>query len=111
GRCPRCKKFILAEQIKTHKCKVKLNGVKELYLDSWVMKDHTNDDGDSLMVAMGLDGYLYRLILCTHNPPHSLKPQVLMDKDRPPDKLPVYPKWGLENLGYWSNLRIDLRPI
>ena len=40
--------------------------------------------------SMGLDGYMYRLVLCTHSPPHSLKPHPLTEKDRPPDKATVY---------------------
>jgi hypothetical protein len=73
GRCPRCNTFVIAEQVHNHKCKVELKGVREVFLESWVMHDHKDENDDSLSVAMGLDGYMYRLVLCAHNPPHSAK--------------------------------------
>ena len=33
GRCPRCNKFLIAEQEKSHKCEIQIKGVKDIYLD------------------------------------------------------------------------------
>lgn len=71
-RCERCKQFIIAEQRDFHKCNLRVKAVKEIYLD-WLNQPVQNLNQDSVLVAMGLDGYLYRLILCQHNPPHSLE--------------------------------------
>jgi hypothetical protein len=32
-----------------------------------------DDNGDTVRVGKGLDGYYYRLVVCKHNPPHSPK--------------------------------------
>jgi len=70
GRCPRCSRFLIAENLATHDCKVPLKGVREVVLD-WIIDGVQNEDEDLVQVAMGLDGFLYRLILCKHNPPHA----------------------------------------
>ena len=72
GRCPRCNKFLIAEQKETHRCSVPIREVKEILLD-WINDGVQNEDEDTVQVAMGLDGVLYRLILCKHNPPHTTK--------------------------------------
>jgi hypothetical protein len=72
GRCPRCDRFLIAEQVETHRCTIPINDVKEIYLD-WMNDGVQNENEDVVHVAMGLDGILYRLILCKHNPPHNIK--------------------------------------
>jgi len=72
GRCPRCHKFLIEEQRETHSCQISVGDVQEIVLD--YMTDGCKDEnGDIVKVAWGLDGILYRLILCKHNPPHSTK--------------------------------------
>jgi hypothetical protein len=86
GRCPRCRKFLVAEEQDSHVCKIACQGVKSIFFDC--INDAIEDDnGDTVRVGKGLDGYYYRLIVCKHDPPHSyLK--------RPPEELPVYPLGG-----------------
>jgi hypothetical protein len=74
GRCSRCHKFVIAEQRETHRCTLDIKRVEEIYLD-WIIDPVQNENEDSVRVAMGLDGVLYRLIECKHNPPHTTKRQ------------------------------------
>jgi hypothetical protein len=91
GRCPRCHKFLVAEEVYSHSCEIEFKGVKEILVDHCYS---TGKDGnlDTVFIAKGLDGFLYRLVVCKHNPPHATKPN--LDSRRPPDKLPVYPIGG-----------------
>ncbi len=73
GRCPRCNEFIIAEQ--THCCdfrNIQLQGCEELFVDH-ITDSGKSKDGDHVFLAWGLDGILYRLAVCKHNPPHSAK--------------------------------------
>jgi hypothetical protein len=72
GRCPRCNKFLIAEQEKDHACDISVGNVREIVLD--YMTDGMQDEnGDVIRVGWGLDHVLYRLIVCRHNPPHRTK--------------------------------------
>jgi len=90
-KCPYCGKYMTAEQAESHVCASPFNDVKEipiLYL-SKVEKQN----GDTIFLARGRDGILYRLsqYKCEteSSPPHkSLKlPPSFLD-DENPDKLP-----------------------
>jgi hypothetical protein len=72
GRCPRCHKFLVAEEKATHLCRVQCNGAKSIFFDC-IDDPIQNDDGDTVRIGVGLDGYYYRLVVCKHNPPHSAK--------------------------------------
>jgi hypothetical protein len=86
--------MLIEEDMRTHECNfsdIPIKDGRELFLD------HTTDLGldknnDHVSLAWGLDGVLYRLVECKHNPPHSTKRKFTDDTCRPPDKLPVY--WG-----------------
>lgn len=75
GRCPRCHKFMIAEQNETHVCDfmdLPLYGCEELVLHR--LTDSGEDkNGDHLYLAWGINGILYRLLVCKHNPSHSTK--------------------------------------
>jgi hypothetical protein len=75
GRCPRCNKFMVAEEWDEHKCDFKdipLTDCKSIILDH--ITDFGQDkNGDHVYRAWALDGVLYRLVVCKHNPPHSAK--------------------------------------
>jgi hypothetical protein len=72
GRCPRCHKFLVAEEEKSHQCITPCQGAKSIFFDH--ITDAVEDEnGDSIRVGKGLDGYYYGLIVCKHNPPHSTK--------------------------------------
>jgi ssDNA-binding Zn-finger/Zn-ribbon topoisomerase 1 len=81
GRCPRCHKFMIAEQSKTHVCdKSKSDvcdfsnrpfvGCEELVLHR--LTDSGEDsNGDHVYLAWGINRILYRLLVCKHYPSHS----------------------------------------
>jgi len=108
GRCPRCHKFPIAEQRETHHCTIPLKGVKEIVLD-WIIDGIQNEDEDTVQVAMGLDGFLYRLILCKHNPPHTSRTpsDECLRKDKSDEDLPkpysIKPKEPLLSLSLPCN--------
>ena len=72
GRCPRCGKFLVAEQYEAHTCDfrdVPIQDCKEIVLDH--MTDcGMNKDGDNVTLGWGIDGTLYRLVVCKHKEPH-----------------------------------------
>jgi hypothetical protein len=93
GKCPRCHMTVIAEELTSHTCHIPTRNAETIYLD-WLDEEFVNADDDRVRMAKGLNGTLYRIILCKHNPPHSFRSRWLTGKDdeskRPPDKLPVY---------------------
>jgi hypothetical protein len=61
-RCPYCKEYLLANQVSKHKCNTPINSVKEIPV--LFFYEGKTSKGVSLIVAMGFDGVLYRLIKC-----------------------------------------------
>jgi hypothetical protein len=84
SRCPRCKKALIQEQLATHKCSVeyRLRGYQEVFVDH-VTDMGKNVDCDHVLSAWGLDGTLYKLVICKHRPPHSLKSRLVTAIKRP----------------------------
>jgi hypothetical protein len=77
GRCPRCKRFLIEEETKTHQCDfrdIDLQGGKEIVLDHITDLGRDRND-DHVLLGWGLDAILYRLVECKHNPPHGTKRQ------------------------------------
>lgn len=72
GRCPRCSRAIIGEQLGSHKCNIAVKGAETILLD-WIADGFTDENDDYVRMAQGLDGTLYELVLCKHNPPHSTK--------------------------------------
>jgi len=72
GRCPRCKKAIIAEQVASHECNIAIKGAETIFLN-WIADGFTDENDDYVRMAQGLDGTLLELVLCKHNPPHSTK--------------------------------------
>ena len=61
-RCPYCKRFMTPEQAKDHICNSPLIDVKEIAI---IYHFETCDkNGDTLIIARGLDGVLYKLHQC-----------------------------------------------
>ena len=69
GRCPRCNQFIIAEDVNMHVCDIQITDIKTVIVDSCYTVG-TDKNLDEVTSALALDGTLYRLILCKHNPPH-----------------------------------------
>jgi len=108
GRCPRCRTFITSEQMTSHNCSIPIKHGATIWLD-WMADGFTDENDDYVRMATGLDGTLFELVTCKHNPPHSLESQWLTgnadSSKRPPDKLPVYPYRGVpheSNDNVWS---------
>lgn len=57
AKCNRCGEFLSAEFVETHHVK----DVKQIFLDYFVQAK--TDNNEDIIVAMGLDGVLYRLIV------------------------------------------------
>jgi hypothetical protein len=72
GRCPRCGRAIIEEQLASHKCNIAVKGAETILLD-WIADGFTDENDDYVRMAQGLDGTLFELVLCRHNPPHSAK--------------------------------------
>jgi hypothetical protein len=83
GRCPRCRKFMVAEEWSNHECDFddyEIRGCKEIVLDH-ITDSGLDKNGDRVHLAWALDGMLYRLLVCSHNPPHSAKRKFTPDRD------------------------------
>ncbi len=75
GRCARCRKFLVQEELEGHQCDfhdIEVTDARELVMDT--MTDLGRDrNGDHSLIAWGLDSIFYRLVECKHNPPHRTK--------------------------------------
>ena len=61
-QCPYCKRYLLANQINEHVCDAPLKKVTEIpVVFSYETK---TQNGNSVVIAMGFDGILYRLTTC-----------------------------------------------
>jgi hypothetical protein len=66
---------MIAEQQKDHVCEfgdLPLYGCEELVLHR-LSDSGKEKNGDHVYLAWGVNGILYRLLVCTHNPPHCAK--------------------------------------
>jgi hypothetical protein len=64
GKCSRYKEYLTQEEFPSHKCKIvnriPINGVKEIIIEYFY--EIQDNDGNTLFMAKGLDGTLYRLL-------------------------------------------------
>jgi hypothetical protein len=89
GRCPRCGKFMIAEQQRSHRCDfraIPIQGCEELVLDH-ITDSGKDENGDYIHLAWGQNGMLYILRVCNHHPLHAKR--VFTDPDT---------KHGLDNV-------------
>lgn len=75
GRCPLCNAFLIEENLATHRCNGKLpfQGIRTIVVSSLRESQTNTEEGHRIVYAKGYDGYLYRLEICEHNPPHTAK--------------------------------------
>lgn len=76
---------MVAEEWKTHTCDfrdIPIQGCEELVLDHITDSGQDKND-DHVHLAWGLEGTLYRLLVCKHNPPHGLKSRLVTAIKRP----------------------------
>src|SRR5579872_2652376 len=69
--CERCRKTLIHEEFPTHVCVPDITGIREIMID--YSYETVTKDGDRKIVAFGLDGRIYDLIICKHNPVHKSK--------------------------------------
>ncbi len=79
--CQRCAKTIISDELETHECSPETIGVQEIGLDYW-FKGDIDENGDEVLIAKGLNGILYNLVLCKHNPPHPNTHPTVFDKEK-----------------------------
>ena len=82
GRCPRCNRFLIAEEITVHNCDIEVRDVRTLIVDS-CHELGQDGNGDRLTSALAIDGTYYRILECHHNPPHSLESRLVTAIKRP----------------------------
>jgi hypothetical protein len=80
-QCPYCKKYLLATQVIEHKCDTSLRTVKEIPVVFFY--ETLTQKGTSLVVAMGFDGVLYRLVKCKYPLTDEKKQPFRTDEDVP----------------------------
>jgi hypothetical protein len=75
GRCPRCRKFMIQEEVSSHQCDfsdLEVTDAQEIVLDT-ITDLGRNKNGDHTYIGWGLNGVFYRFVECKHNPPHATK--------------------------------------
>jgi len=68
-KCERCGKTSISEEFEKHDCTITTYKVQEIGITNW-FEGKTDENGDKVLMAHGLNGILYRLVKCSHNPPH-----------------------------------------
>jgi|GEM_PF-3260046 len=76
--CDRCRKEFIIEEFEGHDCFIATHSVQEIGIDSW-FEGKIDGNGDKVLIVNGLNGILYRLVQCRHNPPHPNIRQTVFD--------------------------------
>ena len=68
--CERCRKQFIDEEFSSHHCdpltiKLQEIGIHQMYGST------TDKNNDKVYIAKGLNGIMYRLVECSHNPTHT----------------------------------------
>lgn len=78
--CDRCLKTVISEEFDSHDCTIATWKVQEIGITQW-FKGQQDENGDKVLIAHGLNGILYRLVECSHNPPHPDTRPTKFDKE------------------------------
>ena len=68
--CERCRKSFIEEEYQDHVCSPITTRLQEIGFDK-IFDSVTDENGDKVYMAIGLNGILYRLVMCQHNPTHT----------------------------------------
>lgn len=68
-KCSRCGKNFIVEEFALHECTITTVNVQEIGITGW-FEGKIDENGDQVLIAHGLNGILYRLVKCEHDPPH-----------------------------------------
>lgn len=58
-RCLRCRATLIREETETHECTIPHKGVRRAEVSRWW--ESKNERGQPLLMALGVDGFIYRL--------------------------------------------------
>lgn len=70
-RCQRCEKNFILEEFSGHDCHPYFKDVQSILIDYYFVAPKIDKNGDKVIIVKGLNGILYRLVKCPHNPPHT----------------------------------------
>ena len=79
-KCKRCSKNFIFEEYDEHVCDIDFKGIREIGID-YHFDGGKDENNDQIFIAKGLDGMIYRLVKCDHNPPHTSSKPIIFDKD------------------------------
>lgn len=68
--CQRCKQNFIDEEYEKHVCTSITTKLQEIGLD-YMLEPQKNEDFDDVYIGKGLNGILYRFVVCEHNPIHT----------------------------------------
>ena len=77
-KCERCKRQFIDEEFNDHFCMPETIKAQEIGID-YILEPELNENGDKIHIAKGLNGILYRLVECPHNPTHTNTDQTVFD--------------------------------
>ncbi|MGH2613016.1 MAG: hypothetical protein ACRDFB_08225 [Rhabdochlamydiaceae bacterium] len=80
-KCERCNKDFISEEFDNHHCMLQLIDVQEIGINS-IFKGNFQENGDDVWIVQGLNGIMYRLVQCSHNPPHPNTYPTVFDKNK-----------------------------
>lgn len=78
--CMRCKKTFIEEEYPNHPCSPLTTKLQEIGLDQ-MYGSVVNKNGDLVYIAKGLNGIMYHLVKCPHNPSHTNTYPTTFDKE------------------------------
>ena len=79
-KCDRCCKTTISEEFDNHDCSIVTWNVQEIGITSY-FEAEIDENRDQVLIAQGLNGILYRLVKCSHNPPHPETRPTIFDKE------------------------------
>ena len=79
--CERCRKSFIDEELDLHTCSPTLTKTQEIGID-YIFEGKNNNNGDKIYMAKGLNGIMYRLVQCPHNPTHTNTHPTIFDSEK-----------------------------
>lgn len=86
-RCLRCRRTLIREEYEEHLCTPDHKGVKRIPIDMW--SESKTDSGEPMIMAFGLDGYIYRLEQVKENIGFEELPENMSPDESKRDKHPT----------------------
>ena len=90
-KCERCSKSFIDEELEDHLCSPILTRAQEIGID-YIFEGEIDNNGDKVYMAKGLNGIMYRLVQCPHNPTHTNTHPTIFDSKR--NRRGLYRTWN-----------------